>query len=502
MLFDDAERPVDYRFVDANPAFVAQTGLVDAIGRTVRELVPAHESHWFEIYGRVALTGEPTRFEAPAAALGRHYSVYAFRLGAPERRHVAVLFSDVRGAKLAEAERARFVAQLTAERERLRLLIRHMPAPVALHTGPEHRFEILSNAFRTIAGGRDLTGMTPSEAYPEIVGQGIIERFDEVLATGRPWISPETHARFDRRGTGIEDSWFDIRYEPVRDPNGEVIGVLNFSLDVTDKVRARQAIEAARAESEDARAAAESANRAKSEFLAVMSHELRTPLNAIGGYAELLEMGIRGPITEAQRQDLVRIRASQRHLLGLIAGVLDYSRVEAGGVTYRLEQIPVVDAVREAESLVAPQLRAKGLRFSWAGAPDGLCVLADREKLQQVLLNLLGNAVKFTQPREGVAGEIEMSCSAIAGDDTAPSGRVAIRVRDTGQGIAADHLERIFEPFVQVDQRLTRPNEGVGLGLAISRDLARGMGGDLAAASTLGSGSTFTLTLPMASDGE
>jgi signal transduction histidine kinase len=162
--------------------------------------------------------------------------------------------------------------------------------------------------------------------------------------------------------------------------------------------------------------------------------------------------------------------------------------------------VPVGDAVAEAEVLVAPQLRARGLGYGWSGAPPGLCVRADREKLQQILLNLLGNAVKFTDARGGVPGRVEVACTVEVGDGGAApgGGRVHLAVRDTGDGIAAEQLDRIFEPFVQADQRLTRAHAGVGLGLAISRDLARGMGGDLTAESTPGVGSTFTLTLPAA----
>jgi signal transduction histidine kinase len=205
-------------------------------------------------------------------------------------------------------------------------------------------------------------------------------------------------------------------------------------------------------------------------------------------------------VTPEQRTALERIQRSQRHLLGLIAGVLDYSRVEAGAATYRLVDVPVGEAVAEAESLVAPQLRAKGLGYAWSGAPPGLRVRADREKLQQILLNLLGNAVKFTDARDGAPGRIEVACSVEEGGaGSEPAGdRVRLHVGDTGAGIAAEELERIFEPFVQADQRLTRAHAGVGLGLAISRDLARGMGGDLTAESTPGTGSTFTLTLPRA----
>ena len=240
-------------------------------------------------------------------------------------------------------------------------------------------------------------------------------------------------------------------------------------------------------EAELARAEAEAANRAKSDFLAVMSHELRTPLNAIGGYAELLELGVRGPVTAAQIQDLARIQKAQRHLLGLINAVLNYTRVEAGGVHYVLRDVPLDETLATCEALTAPQLRAKRLEYHYAGCDPTLAVRADPEKLQQILLNLLSNAVKFTS----AGGRVTLGCGYT--HDT-----VTVHVSDTGRGIPADQQARVFEPFVQVDARLTRTHEGVGLGLAISRDLARGMGGDLTVESAPGAGSTFTLTLPRA----
>jgi signal transduction histidine kinase len=237
---------------------------------------------------------------------------------------------------------------------------------------------------------------------------------------------------------------------------------------------------------EHAREEAERANRAKSDFLAVMSHELRTPLNAIGGYAQLIELGIHGPVTNAQREALTRIERNKEHLLLLINDVLSYAQLNAGKVRYALTDIPLKDALDNLDALLGPQIGLANIEFSKAVCDPALTVRADRDKLQQILLNLLSNAIKFTP----AGGRIHIECE--DRDST-----VRIRVRDTGIGISSDRLQAIFDPFFQADRALNRPGEGVGLGLAISRDFARAMRGDLTVESTPGAGSVFTVTLPL-----
>ncbi|HEX6749302.1 MAG TPA: PAS domain S-box protein [Longimicrobium sp.] len=237
-----------------------------------------------------------------------------------------------------------------------------------------------------------------------------------------------------------------------------------------------------------ARAEAEAANRAKFDFLTTMSHELRTPLNAIAGYVDLLELGIRGPLTDAQRDDLRRIRRSQTHLLGLINDVLNFARIETGHVHFDLGDVALDELLGEVETLIAPQVQARGLFYEYRRPDPAATVRADPEKLRQIVLNLLSNAVKFTP----AGGRITLS-SEVDGD------WARVRVADTGIGIPGDKLGTIFEPFVQVATGYTRTSEGTGLGLSISRDLARAMGGDLGAESSEGEGSVFTLTLPLGS---
>jgi signal transduction histidine kinase len=272
--------------------------------------------------------------------------------------------------------------------------------------------------------------------------------------------------------------------------------------DITDRKRATERARQLERERE-ARIQAEAASRAKSEFLAMMSHELRTPLNAVIGYAELLDLGIAGSLTSEQHSQLARIRASGRHLLGLVNEVLDLAKIEAGRLSVNVGLARAGDVADAALSLVQPRADEKGIEFVGQCTGDPAAVFeGDEDRVRQILVNLLSNAVKFTEP----GGRVVLECGTAERpeDDARVMHRhpkwVYLRVRDTGIGIPDEQLPLIFDPFVQGESGHTRTNEGSGLGLTISRRLARLMGGDVTVRSRSGEGSVFTLWLPAATE--
>ena len=268
--------------------------------------------------------------------------------------------------------------------------------------------------------------------------------------------------------------------EEVEQANNELVTSL------ADTEVAREQAETARRDADEARRAAEDANAAKGQFLATMSHELRTPLNAIVGYVGLLEVGVHGPLTELQREDLMRIRRSEETLHRLIEDVLSFAKLESGKVEYRYETVVLNEFLETLETFIAPRLAQKNLEYCFDPTHASLTVSIDRDKVEQIMLNLLSNAVKFTD-----TGRIDVRCAVEAST-------FRIEVRDTGRGIEPALWNTIFEPFMQGDRSLTRSAEGTGLGLSISRQLARAMGGDITVESEVGKGSTFAVVLPLA----
>ena len=380
--------------------------------------------------------------------------------------------------------------EVRASETRLRELFDQAPVAVAVLDGPDHVYTIASPRYiATPGGGRPLLGRTIREAFPELSGQGFVETMDRVYETGEPYFANERLVKLDPAGNGVvEEHWFNVGYQPLRTASGVVYAVASVAYDITDQMRVRRELEIANQSAENARVEAVTANQAKSAFLTTMSHELRTPLNAVAGYSDLLLMGVRGELTDGQRSDLERIKRSGQYLLGLINDVLNFAKLDAGQVQYRFEDVPLGQLLESLEELIRPQVDVKRLTYERGECDSHLAVRADPEKVRQILLNLLANSVKFTEP----GGVVSLSCR-VEGE------LLQLTVKDTGRGIAPDQLKRVFDPFVQVDRHLTpMSQQGVGLGLAISRDLANGMGGRLTATSAQGEGSEFTLTLPMA----
>jgi signal transduction histidine kinase len=348
-------------------------------------------------------------------------------------------------------------------------LVLAAPTPMLLLWGDDAT-QIYNDSYRVLMGAKHPTGFgAPVEAcWPE--GWHLDRELYQGALAGESALVANTTVSVGRSGDSADAS-FTISYSPARDERGVVAGVLVCAFETTNLAAAEKQ--------------AKSAARAKADFLAVMSHELRTPLNAIGGYADLLELGVRGPVTPEQRGDLERIRNSQQQLLEVINDVLAYTKLEAGILHFSVEDVPLDELLARCHALVAQELRERKLELRLAASVRSLTARADGKKVEQIVLNLLSNAMKFTDP----GGVITLACA----DDGAAG--IHIGVSDTGAGIAATDCECVFHPFVQVDAKLSRAQEGTGLGLAISREMARKMGGDLTLLSEPGKGSTFTLSL-------
>jgi PAS domain S-box-containing protein len=328
----------------------------------------------------------------------------------------------------------------------------------------------------------ELRSLTPVDIKPHYT-QAEFRRMVEPLLTGAV-----EALRFETVHQRKDGSLYDVEVHLQLSRAGERAIFAAIILDITARRRDEEERRIAGEAVRQARDEAERANRAKSEFLAAMSHELRTPLNAIGGYTDLIELGIHGEVNEAQREALLRIRKNQLYLIRLINDILRFAKIEAGQLEFDMQRVGVPELLNAVEPLVQPQAEARGLRYHCHYAPSDMAVHGDGERIQQILLNLIGNAIKFTEP----GGTITLAAEP-AGDD------ILIRVTDSGRGIPPDRLDSVFDPFVQLGrERNESSQQGVGLGLAISRDLARFMDGDLSVDSVPGQGSTFTLRLRQA----
>ena len=378
-------------------------------------------------------------------------------------------------------EQRRAEERLRTSEERLRVLIGSVKDYGIFMLDPDGRVATWNEGARRIKGyeSDEIIGRHFSMFYPEPARSAGFPDYELEVA--------RAEGRFEDEGWRVRKDgsrfWANVVITALRGDDGSLIGFAKVTRDLTERRLAQQR------EIEDARrvAEAEASNRAKTGFLAAMSHELRTPLNAISGYAQLMQDGIAGPVTEQQEEFLNRIRGSQQHLLAIVNDLLNYGRIEAGEVVYELTPISMHDVVERVIAMVTPQADRKRLQLELGTCGDDVIARSDQLKTEQIVLNLVSNAVKFT-PEGGV---VTVTCSL-------RDGAAMIAVRDTGPGIPEDMQDMIFDPFVQLGRSLTSTPEGAGLGLAISRDLARAMEGEVTVESTPGSGATFTLRLPAA----
>ena len=505
-IYNDAYRPslgASGRHPQAlgMPGRECWTDIWDAIGPQIEQVMSGGPPTWHEDqYLPIERNG---RLED----VWWTYSYSAVRADDGSIGGTLVVCQETTSRVRAEQERARLLHALDLERTRLATVFQQAPAFLAILRGQHHTFELANDSYYQLVGHRSLIGRPLAEALPEVRDQGFLSMLDQVLTSGEAVVGREVLVRLARTpGDEPEERFVNFVYQPLVEADGTSSGIAAFGSDVTEQVLARREIERllddserARAEAEAARTAAERADLAKSQFLANMSHELRTPLNAIQGYAQLIDLGIHGPVTDAQRETLARIDRAQRHLLGLVNDVLNFSSLGAGRVEYDVKEVVVADVVADVLPFVEPQLAEKQLAVEVRLPATGMAgvapepparVWADREKLGQIFVNLLSNAIKFTPS----GGRVVVSFAA-RGDGSGPQDMSFFQVSDTGIGIPREKLDAIFQPFVQVRSSYAGAIGGTGLGLAISRDLARGMGGDLRVRSDEGKGSTFTVTL-------
>jgi PAS domain S-box-containing protein len=476
MIFDESGRPCDYRFCDVNPSFQQQTGLVDAAGKTIRELAPQHESHWFEIYGRVATTGESIRFENEAKALERWFDVFASRIDEEEGPKVALLFKDITEQKrmtetLRRSEQAAVEAasQADAERNKLDALLQAAPVGIAV-SDTEGRIQLVNAAYR------QLWGNVPGERkgwwadHSEKHGQPVAPRDWPVFRildgeeAPRDIVTIESFESPSVRHTVL------ITGAPVKDSQGSIVGAVVAQMDIGDRVKAEDALR--------------QADRRKDEFLAMLAHELRNPLAPIAAAADLLALG---------RADEARIRQTSgiiarqvRHMTGLVDDLLDVSRVTRGLVKLEKTRLDAKKVLADAVEQVRPLIEMRRHRLAVHTPPQAAFVAGDAKRLVQVITNLLNNAAKYTPEGGDIVLAMEVDGS-----------HIRIAVSDNGIGMAPELQPRAFDLFTQAARSSDRAQGGLGIGLALVKSLVELHGGDISVHSDgIGKGSRFEVCLP------
>jgi PAS domain S-box-containing protein len=478
MLFDDHNRPLDYRFMEVNPIFERHTGLHAAVGKTARQLVPNLEDFWFETYGQVALTGESIRFDHGVEALNRWFEVYAFSIGQLEERKVAVLFKDI-------SDRKRSEVALRDSEDRLRMAI----ASAQLGTWD---WNLLTDELQWDANCRAMFGLAPDEVVTTDLFFAYLhpEDRDRLKGLVTETLEPASGGAYDIQCRVLsfqakEYRWLRSKGQVYYDSSGKPLRFSGTALDITEQKAVEAQRERLLKQEQAAREAAEQANRMKDEFLAMLSHELRTPLNPILGWAKLLQAPHVG--ADKLQKGLSAIERNAQQQAQLVEDLLDISRIVRGSMTLNATTIDLSEPITRAFDTVQLTAEAKAVQLEVLINPRVGPVRGDLHRLQQVFWNLLANAIKFTP----AGGRVTLQLRQV-------ERQAQIQVQDNGKGIDPQFLPHVFELFKQQDSSMTRSFGGLGLGLAIARQVVEAHGGTITAASPgEGKGATFTVQLPL-----
>lgn len=471
MLFDEHGKPADYRFLQINPAFERETGLRGALGRTVLEMVPKHDANWLEIYGRVALTGEPVRFEDYSQSLRRWFSVFAFPFAGSTSRQIGLLFSNV-------TERKRAEEAIRHHTEEIEALLNAAPLGVYL-VDADFKIREMNPIAREVFG--DIPGGVTGRDFEEVMrllwerqyADQVARIFRHTLETGEPYFTPErAEYRIDRNI--IE--YYEWHLNRITLPDGRY-GVVCYFRDISQRVQARKEIE----RSHDA---LRETDRRKDEFLAMLAHELRNPLTPIRNAAQILKFP--GVDAESRRAASDMLDRQVGQMVRLVDDLLDVSRITRGKIGLRKQRVELATIVNHAVETVRSLCESKHHKLTVELPPEPVYLDADPARLTQIVGNLLHNACKFT--RRG--GHIGLTARG-------ERGQAVIRLRDDGIGIAPDQLPRIFEMFTQADTSLERTQSGLGIGLTLVKNLVEMHEGTVEARSPgIGKGSEFIVRLP------
>ncbi|MFO0847587.1 MAG: PAS domain-containing protein [Gemmataceae bacterium] len=456
----------DYVHVQANPAFTANTGIPDIVGRTVRAVVPDEAEEWVGVYRTVVVTGQPVRFERELVATGRHLELAAFRIGPPERRQVAVLFKDITARKRAERE-------LAEAHEFLHSSLDALSSHIAV-LDEDGVILAVNDAWRRFADENQYTGhnygvganylRACEPGGGDCVEGGMAAGLKDVLAGRLPLFEFEYPCH-----SPTEERWFVMRATRFKSPGP--VRVVVAHEDVTGRKRAEDALK--------------DADRRKDEFLATLAHELRNPLAPLRNGLQVLRLaGADGRIAADARTMMERQLSQMVHL---VDDLLDISRISRGKIELRKERVELAGVVQQAVETSRPLIEQAGHALTVALPPGSLYVDGDVTRLAQVFSNLLNNAAKYTDR----GGHIELAVRREGGE-------AVVSVKDDGVGIPAEMLRRVFDIFTQVDRNLERAQGGLGIGLSIVKKLAEMHGGTVEARSGgPGLGSEFVVRLPV-----